>query len=458
MKKIIEAHNIVLNILGKAKRRNSGYRMMKYCISKETEDGILLFNVLTRELLLLSEEEYEGKLESEYLKERWFIVPEEVNEKDYVEMVSWVLASKRSNFEFITNYTILTTTDCNARCFYCFERGRSRIPMSAETACKVADFIKKHHGGKKVNISWFGGEPLMNYQVIDLISEKLCEENIPYSSVITTNGYLFDDKLIEKATKKWNTGSVQITLDGTEQVYNRIKAYVNIEESAYQMVMNNINKLLDAGIFVAIRLNMDLHNAEDLFQLADELISRFADQSNLKVYPYLLIDEHRSWDERHTQEESKVLYEKFSKLQDKFQANGMGRSNLYRVKRKFAVNHCKVDDGKTVLITPDGHLGLCEHYTESEFFGHLDSEDWDYDMIESWRQKREELPECADCVAYPECKVPKKCQGRQKCSAYERSDIQRRIEQTILNEFHYWKNQIVLKEQENCSVCNTTGD
>lgn len=52
------------------------------------------------------------------------------------------------------SYTILTTTDCNARCFYCYELGRSRIPMSEQTAHEIADYIS----APKVNIHWFGGE------------------------------------------------------------------------------------------------------------------------------------------------------------------------------------------------------------------------------------------------------------------------------------------------------------
>ncbi|MEI3172875.1 MAG: radical SAM protein [Lachnospiraceae bacterium] len=128
--------------------------------------------------------------------------------------------------EHITSYTIFTTTDCNARCFYCYEMGRSRIPMSDETAHKAAAYIAAHCGGEKVHLHWFGGEPLFNKQVIDIICTDLAEKGIVYESMIISNGYLFDGATVEQAVSHWKLKNVQITLDGTEEIYNRSKAFI----------------------------------------------------------------------------------------------------------------------------------------------------------------------------------------------------------------------------------------
>ena len=103
---------------------------------------------------------------------------------------------KKSNE--ITGYTIFPTTDCNARCFYCFELGRSRIKMSIETAQKVVQYIKAHCGGKKVNISWFGGEPLFHQEAIDTICDGLRAEGVEFASTMVSNGYLFKLPLTER--------------------------------------------------------------------------------------------------------------------------------------------------------------------------------------------------------------------------------------------------------------------
>ena len=58
----------------------------------------------------------------------------------------------------------------------------------------------------------------------------------------------------------WALRQVQITLDGTHDVYNSVKGYVLPKEDPYLRVLNNVDNLLTEGISVSIRLNMDTHN------------------------------------------------------------------------------------------------------------------------------------------------------------------------------------------------------
>ena len=81
MEQILKANEAIIGILGKEKAAASGYRMLHYCISTEVEEGILLFNLLTREMLLLTREEFANAIESPYLRKHWFVVPEETDEK-----------------------------------------------------------------------------------------------------------------------------------------------------------------------------------------------------------------------------------------------------------------------------------------------------------------------------------------------------------------------------------------
>ena len=67
-------------------------------------------------------------------------IPEETKDKEYSDLVKWVWSNRQKKGKEITSYSIFTTTDCNARCYYCFEMGRSRMPMNQETALKVVQF------------------------------------------------------------------------------------------------------------------------------------------------------------------------------------------------------------------------------------------------------------------------------------------------------------------------------
>lgn len=451
MKQIINAHHTILNILGKAQPSASGYRLMKYCISLQTADGILLFHTLTRELLLLTPEEYADALTSAYLREHWFVIPETLCEKELVELVRWVRQSLNKSPTAITNYTILTTTDCNARCFYCYERGCTKVSMDAETARKIIAYIKEHCGGQKVKLSWFGGEPLVNYPVIDQICQGLALEGVDFESQMTSNAYLLDDAIIAKTVGDWKLKGIQITLDGTEEVYNRSKAFIYRDGSAYQVVLGNIARALEAGLSILIRLNMDLNNAEDLLALADELAARFANQKKLRVYAHLLFDTEDPENKRHSHEEWERLYASLHQLEEKLLRYGLSNAGKKGLRRDLPMSHCMADSGNAVVIVPDGHIGLCEHFTESEFIGHIDSTEFDRDVIASWRERRDELPECGDCFYYPECVNLKKCNGTQKCCESVRESIRRDTQQAMRNEYLRWSFQTAAKADPHSS-------
>ena len=209
MEAISKANETVLKILRKPKDTDRPRRLLRFCVETVVDDGVLLFNLLTKELLLLSREEYDHILGNDYLWEHWFVVPEDLNDKEYVQLAKWVVSTRQEKNKDITSYVIFPTTDCNARCFYCFELGRSRIPMSRETALKVVQYIKNHCGGKKVNLSWFGGEPLFNQEAIDTICTGLRQEGIEFSSFMVSNAYLFDDATVKKAVELWKLAAEQ---------------------------------------------------------------------------------------------------------------------------------------------------------------------------------------------------------------------------------------------------------
>ena len=449
MEQIIDACSTTLGILGKPRRSGGGSRLAKYCVSLKTEEGVLLFNVLTREMLLLTFAEYDAVLSLDYLHEHWFTISEDQNEKDLTELVRWVRASLRREQGHITHYTILTTTDCNARCFYCYEHGCARITMHPETADKVVNYIQNHCGGKKVKLRWFGGEPLMNSPVIDRICNGLRSKGIDFESYMVSNGYLFDDELVAKAFHIWDLKEVQITLDGTEAVYNRSKAFIYQEGSPYRIVTGNILRLLNAGISVVVRLNMDLNNADNLMDLAEELAERFKGQRRLHIYAHLLFDTEGTGNTRYAPSQWSRLYDALHRLEDFLFDHGLSASRFRRLRRELPLSHCMADSGNSVVIVPDGHLGLCEHYTDSEFFGHIDSDERDQEMIASWRERCDPTAECGDCFYYPECTELKKCTGRMECSEHVRFALRRHTERAMQNEYHRWRMEKAADQNKN---------
>ena len=108
-----------------------------------------------------------------------------------------------------------------------------------------------------------------------------------------SNGYLMDAKLAKKAFNEWHLSNIQITLDGTEEVYNKTKRYIYKDDpNPFKTVINNIHELLKNNILVSIRLNCGTHNIEDLKNLILYLREEFKDvNKGLSVYVHELFDE-----------------------------------------------------------------------------------------------------------------------------------------------------------------------
>ena len=220
------------------------YRLMTYVVQQPVTDGLLLYNTLTCSLVLLTQDEAADITAQRELIERWFLVPHGHDDRKLCRQIRQMAALLKPAAKAITYYTIFPTTGCNARCFYCFEKGTKPVTMTSETASKVVRYIVAHRGSETVHISWFGG--------------------------------------------------VQITLDGTAQTYNRVKDYVYRDVNAFERVLQNIGLLIAAGIRVKTRLNVGKHNIGEMAELVELLHQRFGADEHLSVYSAGLYDEENN--------------------------------------------------------------------------------------------------------------------------------------------------------------------
>ncbi len=419
------------------------YRPMYYVVEQPVDEGLLLYHTMTKAMLLLTPEEAETYRTSPtalpQLVEQWFLVPESHDDRLLSCQIRDVARMLEKKTGAITSYTILTTTDCNARCFYCYELGRPRVPMSQETAIKTADYIINHCKGEKVSIHWFGGEPLYNKPVISQICQRLKDAGIQYASTMTSNGYLFDDSIVTEAKEEWRLEKVQITLDGTEQTYNRCKAYIYKDVNAFRRVIGNIHKLQDAGIHVSIRLNIDMHNAENLSELADELHREFNDSKGISVYIHALFEEVKGSKAIHDEEKRKFVFDQINDIESRLADYGLLKPR--QLKREVKTNRCMADNDHSVVIVPDGHIGKCEHYSEDHFVGHIGQEEWDAQMLDHFRDTRDEIDCCTTCFNYPNCIRLKLCQDNPNCYQEEREHKHSKLRRSILRAFNNYKDQ-----------------
>ena len=395
MKIIIPTASTFEQVVGRQKRADGErYRLMTYVVQQPVNDGLLLYNTLTCSMVLLSPDEVADLTAQGVLIDRWFLVPQEHDDRKLCCQVRQMAALLTLAPKVVTTYTILPTTGCNARCFYCYEQGTRPVTMTAETASKVVRYIVAHRGDEKITLRWFGGEPLVNAKVIDQICTELNGQGVPFRSEMTTNGYLFDADMVQRAKNLWQLQKVQITLDGTAQTYNRVKAYVYQGVNAFERVLENIGQLIAVGIRVLIRLNVDKHNIGEMAELAELLHQHFGTNEHLSVYSHELFGER-------TPKDNATLFAQRMQLEQQIAKHGILR--IKELPKDIHLNQCMADNDGSVVIAPDGHLGKCEHFIDREFFGHIDSEERDMTIIRKFKERRAEIETCATCPFYPQC-------------------------------------------------------
>jgi len=400
------------------------YRLMKFTVIEDCQEGTLLLNTVTGELILLNDTELDflsalpafPKDEISELISKRFLVPVDYDEVKSVNQLR-ALLRKFEATEEIAGYTIVPTSGCNARCFYCYESDIPHYNMTEDTAKKIVEYIRNHSDNKKkISLHWFGGEPTLGEKRIDEICCGLSEIGIAYESTMISNGYLFSEAMVRKAKEKWYLRHVQITLDGTEEVYNKTKAYVNATGSPYKQVLGNIALLLEQGIRVSVRLNLGFHNAEDLRNLIDELVNRFMGKKGFLIYVHELFENQGYTRANHSVEERLRLNQIRDDLNryitEKGCNNGGENKSQLPCLKTF---YCMADTPTSLLINPLGQLGKCEH----EFFSHLvgdvdQGHDFETTDAEYWLRPKY-AKDCEACALYPFCGQVESCETNSVC-------------------------------------------
>lgn len=156
---------------------------------------------------------------------------------------------------------LLPTEKCNFRCTYCYEDfivGR----MSASTIQGVKRLIDRRRDGLRyLNISWFGGEPLLASSVVDEISSHIMDTlvgqpHVQYASNMTTNGYLLDTLKVAHLCEL-GIRDYQISLDGPQPIHDRTRVRAN-GAGSFRQVWNNLLAIRDNATPVNVLLRVHL--------------------------------------------------------------------------------------------------------------------------------------------------------------------------------------------------------
>jgi uncharacterized protein len=160
-------------------------------------------------------------------------------------------------------FTIGLTMQCNFACPYCFEEHRNEH-MTMAVADAVFGFIQQHMRDAHATslfVNWFGGEPLLNVDVLCYLSARLRREaadtGAHYESMVITNGALLTREVAERL-RAAGVQAAQVTLDGPAEVHNQRRPFKG-GQASFDRILANLRDSLDV-IRTTIRVNVDEGN------------------------------------------------------------------------------------------------------------------------------------------------------------------------------------------------------
>ncbi|MBE3102334.1 MAG: thioether cross-link-forming SCIFF peptide maturase [Firmicutes bacterium] len=170
--------------------------------------------------------------------------------------------------------------DCNLRCEYCFastgDFKGERALLDLETGKKALEFLVKNSGNRRnLEVDFFGGEPLMNFEVVkELVTygrELEVLNNKKFKFTVTTNGLLLDEETIEYINREFV--NVVVSIDGRPEVHDNMRRTCN-DKGSYNLIVPNALKLANErnqtgyyvrGTYTAYNKDFD----KDVIHLAD---------------------------------------------------------------------------------------------------------------------------------------------------------------------------------------------
>ncbi len=271
--------------------------------------------------------------------------------------------------------TIAPTLDCNYNCYYCFEEHHNEY-MTSEEIDAIISYINSKKDIDFLNITWFGGEPLMAFDKINEFYQKFRSPIKDIHSAVITNAYYMTPDVV-KMLNNYKFNRIQVSIDGIGDNYNTVK-YSKTDRNCWNTILNNMDYLIaNSQIYMNIRVNLQSNDSEDFLKIYHYFNNRYANYKHWYIAPAFLttnrISEQNDMGENFTNQENKVKFElDVSKI--------MIENNMEN-KFPFVYPHnqtheCSVRNENFIGIGPGGLLYKCWENigNKKESFGFLNSE------------------------------------------------------------------------------------
>lgn len=304
------------------------------------------------------------------------------------------------------NVTVTPTLGCNLRCRYCFENGVQATGRGKTMTRGVEEEVVRHialaaQGKRKLNIYWFGGEPLLNTGTIARISARLipvCDQaSVQYSASLVTNGMLLCGDVV-RLLRKCRLKFVQVTVD-VPAAEKRDRCGVETAEQ----VLDNL-EFAAKRLPVQLRINVVCDDKAGFDTLYEQLLRRGLHRHLQSLYFAYVFAPESSGRGRQFVAMSYLAYARIvARERRKAQALGFPVGADFRPTQVG----CGATERDNMVVGPDGRLFKCTHDIgmAERSYGSIKPDSpimlanlvpW---LVYDWAHD----PQCVQCPILPEC-------------------------------------------------------
>lgn len=354
------------------------------------------------------------------LREKKMLVPDRRD-----DLAAYVSIFERGMSMYkIQHMYFIPTTGCNFRCKYCFveDEGRPFAPatMSIETARKGLElFAKLSEEASKISLTFYGGEPLLNAEVVYFAMRYVRELEQrgaftqPVSMSLLTNGSLVDDNTVA-ALMETDT-RVSVSIDGPQPYHDAARGDVN-GQATYAAALAGFRKLQEAQLFPGVSCTLSRSNIDHIEEIATFIATEL--KPGGMGFNVLLprVNASNPAEVPHEYAASQLIAA-FKILRE----HGIYEDRMMRRVRPFTEGHFHMKDcmgvGGQIVLTPEGRLGPCQAFLGlHEYFPlsvdelharlpEVTSDDvYEPPLFDEWRHRfPANMEQCTDCFAISIC-------------------------------------------------------
>lgn len=306
---------------------------------------------------------------------------------------------ERSSGEY--TITINPTLACNMSCWYCYESHKNMPAMSADVKQSVLLLIDKllaDNKLKKLNLSFFGGEPLLYFDkvVVDIINhaKMQCKAfDAKLSIHFTTNAYLLTDNVLKQL--EGLDVSFQITIDGGKQVHDSVRKTKG-GEPTYARIVEHIHQTLSHGFPVGVRFNYTAKSIPSFIDVVKDFSHLQQEQKPLVNFTF-----QRVWQDN--EGDADQVGQQVEHIERAFEQAGLFVNNA----KSYIVPYCYADGVNTAVVNYNGDLFKC---TARDFAPKSKEGTLAADGTLRWNERlrkrmsiRHGSDTCLQCRIYPIC-------------------------------------------------------